>query len=130
MPTISTLTVLVNANTRRLSYALGLVGTAVAAAAIAATKLSLEYDDAFTKIAAVSNASAQDVAKWKNEVLDLAGATAQAPKELADALFFLASAGLKTSQIMPVLAASAKASAAGLGETADVAKLTANVLNA
>jgi TP901 family phage tail tape measure protein len=106
------------------------IGTAVIAAGVAATKLSLDYSDAFTKISAVSNASAEDVAKWKGEVLDLAGKTAQAPKELADALFFLASAGLKTSQIMPTLEASAKASAAGLGETADVAKLTANVLNA
>ncbi len=92
--------------------------------------MALDYDDAFTKIAAVSNASADDVEKWKGQVLDLAGETAKAPKELADALYFLASAGLKANQIMPTLAASAKASAAGLGETADVAKLTANVLNA
>jgi TP901 family phage tail tape measure protein len=92
--------------------------------------MALDYNDAFVKIAAVSNASAEQVSKWKDEVLDLAGKTAQAPKELADALFFLASAGLKANQIMPVLEASAKASAAGLGETADVAKLTANVLNA
>jgi TP901 family phage tail tape measure protein len=130
MPTISTLTVLVNANTRRFAHAMAFVGTAVVAAGLAATKMALDYDDAFTKIAAVSNASSADIEKWKGQVLEMAGATAQAPKELADALFFLASAGLKTSQIMPTLEASAKASAAGLGETADVAKLTANVLNA
>jgi TP901 family phage tail tape measure protein len=130
MPTISTLTVLVNADTRRFAHAMTFVGTAVVAAGIAVTKMALDYDNAFTKIAAVSNASAADVAKWKGEVLDLAGKTAQAPKELADALYFLASAGLKTSQIMPVLAASAKASAVGLGETSDIAKITANTLNA
>jgi TP901 family phage tail tape measure protein len=103
---------------------------AILAVGAVATKMALDYDDAFTKIAAVSNASAADVEKWKGQVLDLAGKTAQAPKELADALYFLASAGLKANQIMPVLEASAKASAAGLGETADVAHLTANVLNA
>lgn len=130
MPTISTLTVDVNANTRRLTQGLKLAGGAILAVGAIATKMALDYDDAFTKIAAVSNASSQDIEKWKGQVLDLAGKTAQAPKELADALFFLASAGLKTSQIMPTLAASAKASAVGLGETADVAKLTANVLNA
>jgi TP901 family phage tail tape measure protein len=95
-----------------------------------ATKMALDYEDAFVRISAVSNASQRDIEKWHDQVLDLAGATAQAPQELADALFFLASAGLKSSQIMPVLTASAKASAVGLGETADVAKLTANVLNA
>jgi TP901 family phage tail tape measure protein len=109
---------------------LHLAGAAVLAVGAIATKMALDYDDAFTKIAAVSNASASDIEKWKGQVLDLAGKTAQAPKELADALFFLASAGLKSAQIMPVLEASAKASAAGLGETADIAKLTANVLNA
>jgi TP901 family phage tail tape measure protein len=109
---------------------LHLAGAAVLAVGAIATKMALDYEDAFTKIAAVSNASASDIEKWKGQVLELAGKTAQAPKELADALFFLASAGLKTSQIMPVLEASAKASAAGLGETADIAKLTANVLNA
>jgi TP901 family phage tail tape measure protein len=109
---------------------LHLAGAAVLAVGAIATKMALDYDNAFTKIAAVSNASASDIEKWKKQVLELAGETAQAPKELADALFFLASAGLKSAQIMPVLEASAKASAAGLGETADIAKLTANVLNA
>ncbi len=130
MPTISTLVVDVKTETSMLRKGLALAGGAILAIGVAATKTALDYDDAFTKISAVSNASATDVEKWKGQVLDLAGKTAQAPKELADALYFLASAGLKPSQIMPVLAASAKASAVGLGETADVAHLTANVLNA
>lgn len=130
IPTISTLTVDVVTNTRSLSKGLKLAGTAVLAVGAIATKMALDYNDAFTKIAAVSNASAAQIENWKGAVLELAGKTAQAPKELADALFFLASAGLKANQIMPVLEASAKASAAGLGETADIAKLTANVLNA
>jgi TP901 family phage tail tape measure protein len=130
MPTISTLTVDVVANTRSLSRGLKLASTAVIGIGVVATKMALDYEDAFTKISAVSNASAQDVEKWKKQVLELAGDTAKAPKELADALFFLASAGLKTNQIMPVLEASAKASAAGLGEVADISRLTANVLNA
>jgi hypothetical protein len=48
MPNISTLTVLVNANTRRFAHAMAFVGTAVVAAGIAATKMSLDSDDAFT----------------------------------------------------------------------------------
>jgi TP901 family phage tail tape measure protein len=92
--------------------------------------MALDYNDAFTKIAAISNASAGEIAKWKEEVLDLAGETAKSPKELADALFFLASAGLKSSQIMPALEASAKGAAVGLGETADVANIVASTLNA
>lgn len=68
--------------------------------------------------------------KWKERVLGLSGETARAPTELAEALYFLSSAGLDTNEIMPTLEMSAKAAASGLGETADVARLTANVLNA
>lgn len=102
----------------------------IVAAGGAAVKLAIDYEQAFTRIAAVSNASASDIKMWRGEVLKMAGQTAQAPEELANALYFLASAGLKANQIMPVLEASAKASAVGLGETSDIAKLTANALNA
>jgi TP901 family phage tail tape measure protein len=102
----------------------------IVGAGIAAVKMATDYEDAFTKISAVSNASQKDIDKWKESVKELAGATARDPRELANALFFLASAGLKTSQIMPTLEASAKAAAAGLGDTATIAKLTANTLNA
>lgn len=102
----------------------------IVGAAAAAGKLAYDFDTAFTRISAVSNASQKDVAKWRGEVLQMAGRTAQAPKELADALYFLASAGLKTNQIMPTLEASAKASAVGLGETSDIAKITSQALNA
>lgn len=97
---------------------------------IGAGKLALDFEDAFSRISALSNASEEDIRSWRGEVLELSGETAKAPAELAEALFFLSSAGLDASQIMPTLEASAKAAAAGLGETADVAKLTANVLNA
>jgi len=105
--------------------------TLIGAGAVAVVaKLGFEFESAFTKISAVSNASADDIANWREQVLQLSGETAQAPQELADALFFLASAGLETSQVMEVLESSAQASAVGLGDTADIARLTANVLNA
>lgn len=97
---------------------------------VVAGKMALDFEDAFTRIAALSNASAQDIREWREEVLALAGETAQAPQELADALFFLSSAGLKANQIMPALEAAARGSAIGLGETADVANITASALNA
>lgn len=107
-------------------------GIAVAAAvgAVAVTKMALDFEDAFVRIDAASNASTEDINRWKGEVLDLAGETAQAPMELADALYFLASAGLSAGQVTDTLEASAKASAVGLGDTGDIARLTANALNA
>jgi TP901 family phage tail tape measure protein len=130
MPLLSTLWVDIESRTSGLTTGLATAGTAVVAVGALATKMALDYSNAFTKISAVSNASASDIEKWRGEVLKLSGATAQAPTDLANALYFLASAGLKANQIMPVLKASAKAAAAGLGDVSDIAKLTSNVLNA
>ncbi|HEU4864992.1 MAG TPA: phage tail tape measure protein [Actinomycetota bacterium] len=127
---IETIVVKVIGDTRGLSTALNAASLAVVAFAGASVKAAVDYDQAFTRIAAVSNASREDIEKWREDVKGLAGRTARAPQELAEALYFLASAGLKTNQIMPTLAASAKAAASGLGETQDIARLTANVLNA
>jgi TP901 family phage tail tape measure protein len=102
----------------------------IVAAGAAATAMALSYEDAFTKISAVSNASAEDIAKWHEQIKGLAVATARDPRELAEALYFLASAGLKVNQVFPALKAAAQGAAVGLGETQDIAKLTANVLNA
>lgn len=127
---IGTLLVTVTSSTKPLVTGMNLALVAVGAFVAASVKAAVEYDQAFTRIGAISNASAAEVAKWKDQVMSLSGETAQAPQELADALFFLASAGLDANQIMPALEASAKASAVGLGETADIAKITANALNA
>lgn len=107
------------------------VGALAGAAVIGAVgRLTISFEDAFTRIASLSNASAADVAAWRDQVLTLSGETAQAPQDLADALYFLASAGLETSQVMPVLEASAQGAAVGLGDVSTVARITANALNA
>lgn len=94
------------------------------------TKMAVDFETAFTRIAAVSNTSAKSIKEWRGEVQELAGRTARDPIELANALYFLASAGLANNQIMPTLRRSAQAAASGLGDTADIARLTANALNA
>src|SRR5262245_3854767 len=99
--------------TRAVTIPLALAGGA-------AVKLALDYDEAFGKIQAVTDASAKTIGKWREQVLKLSGETARSPTELANALYFLASAGLKTDQVMQVLRASAKAAAAGLGDTTDI----------
>lgn len=102
----------------------------IVAAGAASVKLATDFETAFTRIDAVSNSSQKQLSQWRGQVLKLSGKTARAPQELADALYFLASAGLKANEIIPTLEMSAKAAASGLGETQDIARLTANVLNA
>jgi len=105
-------------------------GIALAAFAADSIRAATAYDEAFTRIGAISNSSAEDIERWKGEVMDLSGETAKAPQELAEALFFLSSAGLESSEVMGTLEMSAKASAVGLGSVTDVANITASAMNA
>ena len=63
-------------------------------------------------------------------VLKLSGSTARAPQELADAMFFITSAGIDAADAAGVLEASAKAAAVGLGDTATIADLATSAMNA
>ena len=105
-------------------------GVAITAGVAASLKSAVAYEDAFKKIDAATNASTQQIGEWKKEVLSISGETAQAPIDVANALYFAASAGLKVSQVMPVVEASAKAAAIGFGDAADTSQILIQALNA
>lgn len=82
-----------------------------------ATKAAGDFDAAFVQMQTLAGVSADEVDGLKEAVLGLAGETGKAPQELAEAMFFLQSSGLDAAGAMEALEISAKASAAGLGET-------------
>tara|TARA_E500000305_G_scaffold108358_1_gene110578 strand:- start:43 stop:2457 length:2415 start_codon:yes stop_codon:yes gene_type:complete len=96
----------------------------------ASVKLAMEFETSMTKIQTLVGLPGDEVDRLKGKVLDLAGQTATAPKELADGLFFLTSAGLRGANAMETLEAVAKGTAIGLGEQADLAKVAAAAQNA
>ena len=97
---------------------------------VVATKMALDWDAAWTRISAVTNLNTKQIANMKAEVQDLSKFTGTAPEELAQGVYFLASAGLKGSQVMEALKVSARGAAVGLGDFGTTARLVANVLNA
>jgi TP901 family phage tail tape measure protein len=101
----------------------------LAAASAAAVKTAADFDKQFAKIEGLVDAG-ENVDALKSEVQDLAGETAKAPQELAEALFFVESAGFRGAKAMEVLEASSKAAAAGLGDTKDVADAVTSAVNA
>jgi hypothetical protein len=72
----------------------------------------------------------EDTQAMSQAVLSLAGATTKAPQELAEAMFFVASAGLRGKEALDVLRSSARLSAIGLGETKVIADLLTSAVNA
>ncbi len=98
-------------------------------AGVAAAKMAADFEFSMTQIETLVGRSAKEVETLKGAVLGLSGETGRAPKELADAMFFITSAGLDASSATAALEASAKAAAVGLGDTVVVADAVTNAMN-
>lgn len=108
--------------------------TAVNSAAIAAAAgfahVGAEYEKQLVKIETLTGNSRQQVAAWSKELMDLAPAVGKGPGELAQALYFVASNGLKGAEALDVVKQSAMASAVGLGQTETIARAVTAAINA
>lgn len=96
----------------------------------AAFKMQKDFESSMTKIISLVGVSRKQVDEWTGKILELGPALGKSPRELADAMFFITSAGLRGAEALDVLQSSAKASAAGLGETKVVADLVTSAINA
>lgn len=96
----------------------------------AAFKMHMDFESSMSKIVGLVGVAREQVDAWGKDILKMAPQLAKSPQELADALFFVTSAGLRGAEAMDVLEMSAKASAAGLGETKIVADLVTSAMNA
>ena len=118
---------------------MGVVGAAVGVAAIgaAAIKVGIEAAQAFGKfettmsrIVGLVGISKDVVDGFSDSIKEISVATARGPQELAEALFFITSAGLEGTDALDALEASAKAAAAGLGDAATIADVVTSAVNA
>ena len=99
--------------------------------AIAETiRTGVELEASLTKIQALVGVNADQVDQWGQALRSIGPATGRSLPELADALFFISSAGVRGQEALDVLTASAKAAAVGLGETKTVADLVTSAVNA
>ena len=95
----------------------------------AAVKSAMDFDASMTQIQSLVGLSAKTVDGFREDVMRLSGETARSPKELADAMFFIASAGLRGADATEALRVSAQAAAIGLGDTVVVADAVTNAMN-
>ena len=100
------------------------------AAAGAAVKFGSDFSREMTKIVTLVGLTEERVRGMSKEVLALAKTTAVGPAELARALFVVTSAGQRGAEAMVILEQAAKASAIGLGETAEIARAVTSAVNA
>lgn len=112
-----------------LPISAGAAGLAIGAFAKSSIQAADQFNQAMTRIAAITDVPASAIGGLQDHILQLSGQTAQAPVELAKDLFFLESSGLSSAQAIEALNADAKAAAVGLGNLADLGKVTAQALN-
>ena len=105
-------------------------GVKLTAATAGNVLLFSSYEKEMSKIVGLVGISRDQLQKWQKDIRAIAGETGQAPRELAKALFFITSAGLRGSDAIELLRSSAKAAASGLGEQATIAQLAASAMNA
>ena len=82
----------------------------------AAAKMQADFEKSMSKIIGLVGVAREQVNAWTDDVLNMAVKVGRSPQQLADALYFITSAGIRGAEAMDVLEMSAKASASGLGE--------------
>jgi TP901 family phage tail tape measure protein len=97
---------------------------------IASVKMANDFSQSLTRMIGLAGVSQKQVNSWSTDLMKLGPQVAKSPRELADALYEIASSGISTGKAMDVLTVSAKASTAGLGETRTVADAVTSVMNA
>ena len=96
----------------------------------AVSKLAMDYESSLSKVVGLVGIARDQVNAWNEDILKIGPSAGKGPKELGDALYYITSAGIRGKETMDVLTLSAKASAAGLGETKVVADLVTSAMNA
>jgi TP901 family phage tail tape measure protein len=96
----------------------------------AAIQASRNFEMSMKKIQGLVGLSAKEVQSFEKDILRMASDVARSPLELADAMYFISSAGIRGAEAVDVLKESAKAAAAGLGETKVIADALTSVINA
>lgn len=108
------------------------MGITVPAAFVGGAGLSAfkDYELTLAHISGLTGTSAEQTRKWSDALKQIAPAIGKGPQELVEALYYIASSGIEAEKAMEVLNVSARASAAGLGSTQQVADLLTSALNA
>jgi TP901 family phage tail tape measure protein len=116
---------------RGLGFAAAAGGVVVFTRALTGSvKAAGDFQLALQKMVGLSGVAQKSIQGLRDDVLKLAPIVGKGPQELADALFFITSSGIPAAKALDVLTVSAKASAAGLGDTATVADAVTSALNA
>lgn len=93
-------------------------------------KTFASYETQIAKIVALTGTSLNQAKSWSNDILSISKQYGQAPKDVAAAMYFIASPALKASTAMDVLKEATKGAFIGLGDVQVIGKALVNIINA
>jgi TP901 family phage tail tape measure protein len=102
----------------------------ILAAGGAVAHFALDFDTTMRRIVGLAKVPQDAIAGVREEIVAMGQDIGRSPQELAEAFYFVASAGFEADEAMEVLRISATAAAAGMGQTQDIAKTLGGVINA
>lgn len=115
--------------------AVGGLGAATAVSALkrmssAVIVSNVEFERLTTQIKTLTVGGGADLKRFNASLVEMASATATGPQELAKALFFVESAGIRGAAAMETTRIAAGAAQVGLGESAVIARTLVSAMNA
>ena len=101
-------------------------------AALGAKSISeyAQFQDSMQKIVGLVGVSQKQVGKWSKSIINYSAVIGRSPKKLADAMFYITSAGIFGNRAMELLKASARGSVSGMGSVVTIADLATSAMNA
>ena len=106
------------------------IGAALAGISAVSIKTFADVETRLAKMQGLVGISAEQLQEWLPIIQQISIATGQNVNELLDSMFFITSAGLRGSDALDTLAATARASTAGVGDMLDLAKVSTQIMNA
>lgn len=96
----------------------------------AATKMAVDFETTMNQMVGLAGVSRESLEGIREEIAGISRETGKGPQELAEAFYFVASAGFEAGEAMDVLDMAARASASGMGNVQDIARVLGGVVNA
>lgn len=107
-----------------------ILGLGLGLVAKEAVQFATAFDDSLTQINTLVGVSADQVAAWRGEILQIAPDIGRSAGEMAKALFVVTSAGEKGAGALDLVENAGKASAIGMGEMSEIARVTTAAVTA
>lgn len=104
------------------------LSASISATATSGLAMSGRFERDLGTIVNLVGVAKDKVDEWRDSILEIGVATGKGPDDLAKALFTITSGGIRGAEALQILENAARASAIGLGDTAEIGRVVTQIL--